>query len=180
MGVVALCGESMSGKSTIAYGLSERGCALWADDSVVLAIADGSVTAIPFPFGVRLRSTALSHYGLAPDVLAEQPGEHEGHDMRSSEPLAAIFILERLLDEGDEMGVEVSRLRGHEALTSLLPHARCFSLKDEERKRQMMKNYMSLVDRAPVFTIRFEAGLSKLPAILDQIEQSMGRSSEKS
>src|SRR5262245_52695473 len=33
-GIVALCGPSQSGKSTIAYGLDRRGHALWADDAL--------------------------------------------------------------------------------------------------------------------------------------------------
>ena len=33
--VVAFCGRSQTGKSTVAYGLHRRGCRVWADDTLV-------------------------------------------------------------------------------------------------------------------------------------------------
>src|SRR5262249_42786604 len=54
-GVVAFCGERGAGKSTVAFGLSQRGFAQFADDSVVVEVRDGHASAIAFPFTSRLR-----------------------------------------------------------------------------------------------------------------------------
>ena len=63
-GVVALCGASMSGKSTIAYGLHRRGYRLWADDAVALEVTESAITALPLPFDVRLRPATAALFGL--------------------------------------------------------------------------------------------------------------------
>ena len=56
----------------------------------------------------------------------------------------------------------------------MLAHAYCFSLQDIERKRLMMQHYLDLTVNVPVFEICFQAGLEKLPTILDSIEQVIG------
>jgi hypothetical protein len=165
----------MSGKSTLAYGFSERGFALCADDSVVLEASGEAVEVVPFAFGLRLRPAALSHFGLIAEDAAQQACEKMGLEAeRPRAPLAAVFVLEPLLDEGNEVYPEVERLKGHEALVSLLPHARCFSLKDRKRKREMLRNFMMLADRVPVFSVRYVPGLERLPGLLDRIEAAFG------
>src|SRR5690348_15445299 len=49
-GVVALCAVSETGKTTLAYGLSQRGFRLWADDAVALRVTGSGVEAVPLPF----------------------------------------------------------------------------------------------------------------------------------
>ena len=41
-GVVGFCGVTRSGKSTIAFGLHDRGYDLWADDMVAFEFCDGA------------------------------------------------------------------------------------------------------------------------------------------
>src|SRR5438045_2629057 len=53
-GVVAFCGESGTGKSTLACALSARGYRLWADDAVAFEPGDGGLVAVPLPFQLRL------------------------------------------------------------------------------------------------------------------------------
>src|SRR6266851_3250608 len=48
-GVMALCGISETGKSTIAFGLSRRGFPLWADDAVAFDVSEHGSLAISLP-----------------------------------------------------------------------------------------------------------------------------------
>ena len=49
-GVVALCGTSGVGKSTIAFAMSRRGHRIWADDAVAIDLSGQSLVALPLPF----------------------------------------------------------------------------------------------------------------------------------
>lgn len=161
----------MNGKSTIAYGLRERGYTLWADDSVVFEMVDGVACALPIPFRIHLRPATLSHFNLKSNVTPSWPGLYFGDDpQRSHETVSTIFVLERRTDGSGDVG-EAFKVAPHEALITLLTHARCFSLKDEERRQQMMQNYLQLVNGVPVILLRFTSGLERLSAVLDQVEE---------
>ena len=172
-GVVALCAASGTGKSTIAYGLSRRGYPLWADDAVAFETSGQWIRAIPVPFRMRFRPDAASFFNQ--DLTAAQSRRGLNSDDRvETEPgrLAALCVLEPVPRVGDRTAVEALRLSSTQAFTAVLAHAYCFSLQDLERKRRMMEHYLDLIGRVPVFEIRFEPGLEKLPAILDAIEQA--------
>ena len=167
-GVLAFCGDSGAGKSTIAFGLSRRGHQLCADDSLAIGVRGPSAVAFPLPFEMRLRPRAAAFFG----VEARTPDDR----CRPSElPLAALFVLER--SEGDlhGVGVSVERLRPPASVPALLAHAYCFSLEDPDLKRAMVGHYVDLAGRVPVFALRFRPGLEMLPPMLDRIE-AVGRS----
>jgi len=44
-----------------------------------------------------------------------------------------------------------------------------------ERNKSMMRHYLELVARVPVFEIRFQPGLETLPAVLDDIDRLFRR-----
>ncbi len=69
-GVIALCGSSLVGKSTIAFGLSRRGYDLWGDDVVAFESADEGVRAVSLPFEIRLRPTAAAFFGSETMAMA--------------------------------------------------------------------------------------------------------------
>ncbi len=169
-GVVAFCGASGTGKSTIAFGLSRRGYCVWADDAVAFEASGTSIKALPLPFEIRLRPAVASF--LDDDRTAAETSSGwqstERVDVEPA-PLAALYVIKRTASVGS--GVSIERLRPSSAFAALLPHAYCFSLENLERKRRMMEHYLDLTARVPVFEIRFESGLEKLPAILDAIEQ---------
>ena len=166
-GVVAMCGRSASGKSTIAYALSRRGHSLWADDSLVLDLSD-RIEPVFLPFKVKLRRSAAELFDVEspPNVLT---ADHK-HRQEGTDRLSLVCILRKETD--GESAVEVRRLSSTEALTNVLPHAYCFSFQDSARKRRMIHHYFQLVEKIPVFEIRFQSGLENLPAVLDKIEQT--------
>jgi hypothetical protein len=170
-GVIIFCGRTMSGKSTISYGLSLRGYDLWADDSIALQINDCAVSAVPIPFAMKLRCSALSYFGMETQKAPDWPdiGQTDPVEVGALAPPAQIFLLERKPHIAGRNDLEIHALQPHEAFTKLLTHARCFNLKDQSRRLQMMRNYLNLLNRVPVALLRFEAGLSRLPGILDRI-----------
>ena len=169
-GVVALCGASTSGKSTIAYGLHRRGYCLWADDAVALEVTEPAITALPLPFDVRLRPATAVLFGLgegAARLAARDSREPAG---RAPAPLAAVCVLRR-----EAPGAAIlAPLKASEAYPALLANAHCFSLEDPARKRLMLDRYLSLVARVPVMALAVPDGLDDLPAMLDALERAFG------
>jgi hypothetical protein len=88
-------------------------------------------------------------------------------------PLAAVFVLNRIPENDPGDSIQLLRLSPARALAAVLAHAYCFSLRDFNRKRRMMKQYMDLVTQARVFEIRFRAGFERLPEILDRMERAV-------
>lgn len=160
-GIVALCARSGVGKSTLAYALSRRGHALWADDAVAFDGAGAHVIALPLPFRIRLRPPSAAHFG----VPAWSPDGHPAGGR--SAPLGAVCVLERA------SVTEVRRIPPAQAFSAVLPHAYCFSLADQDRRRAMMRHYLDLVARVPVYAVRYPAGLAHVPVIANAIEQTL-------
>ncbi len=162
-GVVALCAVSETGKSTLSYGLTQRGYSQWADDAVVFDRCDRAILAQPLPFTTRLRPASAEYFDSSSDSALILP------ESNAPIPLIAIAVMERAaLDE--KVSVEISRITPAQAFPAVLTHAYCFSLQNTERKQRMMHAYLDLVKKIPVFSICFSAGLEHLPQILDAIE----------
>jgi len=171
-GVVAFCGASGIGKSTLAFALSRRGHPLWADDAVAVGFPDSAAVAFPMSFEIRLRARAAAFFrvGRLP-AAASLPGPPDG----SAAPLGAVCVLSRGEENAhDDRGVCLERLGPSEALPALLAHAYCFSLEDTDRKRRMVERYMLLAARVPVFALRFQPRFELLPRILDEVERLAG------
>jgi hypothetical protein len=162
-GVVAFCGVAGSGKSTLAYGLSRRGYSVWADDAVCFDVSETPIAAHPLPFAIRLRHDSAAYF-----TAGETPAEVVADGSRA--PLAALFVLNRA--EG-LASAELQRLPSVEAFSAALTHAHCFTDKDVQRNRRMVNAYLELSGRVPIFELLFEAGLGKLPLMLELIEEAV-------
>jgi len=172
-GVVALCGASKSGKSTIAYGLHQRGYRLWADDAVALEVTESAITALPLPFDVRLRAATAALFGLGERAARlAGPGDSSGS---TPAPLQAVCVLDRT--DGRTRDRILAPLRASSGYPALLANAYCFNLEDVARKRLMLERYLSLVARVPVVALTVGDGLLGLPATLDALERAFGESS---
>lgn len=171
-GVVAFCGASGTGKSTLAFALSRRGHQLWADDALAIGLRGPSAVAFPLPCEIRLRPRAVAFFGLARQTAAavsvavpREPAD------RNPAPLAAVLVLSRREEAADDRSVCIERLRPTAALPALLAHAYCFSLEDPDLKRRMVERYMALAARVPVFALRFRPGFEWISRVLDQVER---------
>jgi len=202
-GVVALCGVSGNGKSTMAFGLSQpmafglsqRGWPLWADDAVAFETLETGIRISPLPFSIRLRPEAAAFFerntvpiaesergphtyspaifGASDAYHGKRTVAHANLDRGEAQhvPLAALFVLNRTHDGSDEAGVQVRQLSSTQAFLGVLAHAYVFSLQDLTRKQSMMRHYLDLVAQVPVFEISFRPGLERLPAILSEIRR---------
>lgn len=172
-GVLALCAVSGTGKSTLAYGLSERGHRAWADDAVAFDSSGAPTLALPTPFAVRLRPASARHFGQRVSAHSHTVGWRAAASDATA-PLAAVCVLERL-GGAAPAPLALERLQPGAAFQALLPHAYAFDLNDHERKKQMMLRYLALARQTPVFRLRFKVGLEHLPTILDALEALMDR-----
>lgn len=158
---VAFCGQSGTGKSTVAYGLARRGHPPCADDAVAIDLGHGIPELLPLPFALRLRP--------APAAYFEEDGR--GLDVErpiSRRRLAAVCVLQR-----GENGTGVRRLDSAEAFPALLAHAYSFGLEDEPRRRRMVEHFLRLASEVQVLRVRLAPGLSTLAATLDEIEAAL-------
>ncbi len=171
-GVVALCATSGTGKSTTAFGLSQRGWPLWADDAVAFEALDSSIRALPVPFGLRLLPDATAFFDQDLTPASGDPNQNSADRIkREPVPLAALLLLNRVRGGNDWPTVQVRRLSAGKAFTEVLVHAYCFNVEDAEQKQSMVRNYLDLIARVPVFEIHFQPGLKKFPAVLDAMSQ---------
>jgi hypothetical protein len=164
-GVVGFCAYGGTGKSTIAYGLSQRGHRLIADDALAFVVGKRSVDVLPLPFVPRLLR-ASSEQLCVPEAPVRSTQRFEGRPR-----LLALVVLTR---DGRLRSVpRIMRLTPSRAFGSLVPHAYRFTSGDVERKREMMTTYLELVERVPVLSLRFRPGLQRLPLLLDYIESAV-------
>jgi hypothetical protein len=161
LGVVAFCAVSETGKSTTVAALSSRGYPVWADDAVPIETdkVDGGARALAVPFRLRadtVQSPSSFHW--------PEPGRLE---LRAT-ALAALCVMQRVSSTNSV--TEIRRLTAVEAVAALLPHAYCFTLADQGRKRAMVTRYIEIAARVPTYAVSIASGLERLPAVLDQIE----------
>ena len=160
-GVVALCGASRSGKSTIAYGLHRRGYRLWADDAVALEVTESAITALPLPFDVRLRPATAALFGLG-ERAARLAGPDDSSERWDDSGAARGRLCPGSRARGADGLRILAPLKASLAYPALLANAYCFSLEDPARKRLMLDRYLSLVARVPVVALAVPDGLEGL------------------
>jgi hypothetical protein len=174
-GVVAFCGPSGTGKSTIAVALARRGYAMWADDAVAVDTVEPGPTAIPLPFTVRLRADSAGFLAAAGE---RGPFAAAAPACTEPAPLAVLCMLRRSPDANAPAVVE--RLGAAAACRAALAHAYCFSVKDVAQKRRTISNYLTLAGQVPAYEVRFCPGLEHLPAVLDTLQAIVGRAMTES
>jgi hypothetical protein len=171
-GVVAFCARSETGKSTLAFGLAQRGYTPFSDDAVVLRQSGDRWLAVPYPFQFRLRTAPAAHFA-ADGTQCQRHPPSTSDDMPVAgepQPLAALFLLTKLRPAEASAPVIIRQLSPAEALPLLLPHAYSFSLENPARKRQMATAYLDLVTAVPAYDLRYAGTLDALPQVLDGIE----------
>ena len=169
-GVVAFCGPSHAGKSTLAYAVARRGFAVWADDAVAFDLAEEPVSALPLPFRLRLRPGPESFFDPADaDADAAAPAAGDA-DAGATEgvPIAALFVLARE-DGEDPPPLSLEPLPPARAFPALFEHAYWFDIRETERKRETVARYLELVTRVPVFELRYASGFERLESVVDAV-----------
>jgi hypothetical protein len=157
--VIALCGRSGAGKSTMAYALGRDGDQ-WADDAVVIECG-ADVTAIGLPFAPRLRESARRHF-RPPDIFPAARREVRRR------PLGAVVVLHRQPDLRSL--VHCRRLTVGEAFRTLVTHAHCFDPADRHDTRRLIEDYSAIADRVPAFALSYQPGFDHLPAVTQAVK----------
>jgi hypothetical protein len=170
--VIAFCGMSESGKSTVAYGLAARGHCHWADDAVAFRVNGAhSLNAVGLPFTIKLRESTTAYFrasGADAGPVSDAVEEFRWTSAR----LGAVFLLEPLdRTRSGETAVQVERLGPGEALHALLPNAFRFRPQTVERRRETMRSYLELVACVPIFRARFSRRVDRLGELLDELER---------
>jgi hypothetical protein len=162
-GVVAFCATAGTGKSTLAYGMSTRGHALWADDAVPFAVRGEAISTFRLPFSLRLLPESVEHFGGPPS--GDRP---EGH---VEAQLAAVCVVRR--GRKDAPAAEIVQLSPREAFVAVLPHAYAFTAEDAERNRRMVEAYGALANKVPVFSVAVRRGFEHLDEVLHELDSAV-------
>jgi hypothetical protein len=172
-GLVGFCGERESGKSTIAYGLSRLGYRQQSDDTIVLQLGRHDIQGLRLPFHVRLRPEAAAFFDYEQDTAGGgrhlAASEHHGINGVSTDPLAALFVLQRT-PHGEAVATQ---LTPGAAFTAILAHAHCFNPEDAEGRRRLLEHYLAIAATIPVFELRFSSGVHHLGAVLACIQRTL-------
>ncbi len=167
-GVLGFCGVTRSGKSTIAFGLHDRGYDLWADDMVAFEFCDGAPIAVSLPFKPRLRKSSSDLFSR--QTIEEKLVAYDAAPAGSERtPLAALCILRQ--NAATPETVSIRRISSADSFATVLDHACCFYPADPQRKRLMIQHYLDLVAVTPIFEVSFQPGLQNFAALLDAVER---------
>jgi hypothetical protein len=174
--IVAFCGESGAGKSTIAFGLATRGYSRWADDAVAFRVEDGrGVRAVGLPFTPKLREPSSTYFEAAAtgSGLSSGIGVIDDFTDRPS-ALGGVVLLDPYDGGGaSTRGIQIERVAPGPALRAVLSHAYKDRFEPEpgRRRRQTLDAYLELVASVPVVRLRFPHDLERLPDVLDEVER---------
>jgi hypothetical protein len=167
-GVVAFAAASEAGKSTLAYGLADRGYGTWTDDALAFDVLAGTPHAFPLPFRLRLRPASATHFGLEPATGGTIAGASEAAG--DPEPISTVFLLER---KPSGPPVEIESIDPLEAFPRLVERSYHFGAEESERKRAMLSRYLELATAVPVYQLSMATGLENLSAVLHAVEGSL-------
>jgi hypothetical protein len=162
-GVVALCGRSGSGKSTIAYALGRR-YDQWADDGVIMRRSDDGVVTRRVPFTPRLRPESQVLAGPRRQTV-------DAGQTIFERPLAAVVVLKQ--DPALHVNVESRTLPATEAFQALVTHAHCFDADNPEHRKQFADDYLAFAGMLAVSEVTYRPGLANLDAVMAAIVRSV-------
>jgi hypothetical protein len=158
-GAILVGGDSLVGKSTLAYGLDKRGWRLWADDTSVLEPTP-QWRLIALPFRSRPRP--------APWGRMEAPPRHQARPLDSVRVLGAA-ILRRAQGDGPSRGVQSRRLDGAEAFRALFAGAY-----EQEDRRWLVERFLRLASDVPVVELCYVPTSSDFEGYLHEVERELG------
>jgi hypothetical protein len=167
LGVIAFCGPTESGKTTLAHALAARGHERFAEDAVAFRVDGNGALAIALPFTVNLREPTREHFGAS-----SLPSPADVHVATSAEsPFTAVF----LLDPGDESGETptIEQLAPAEAMLALLPNAHRFKNQPAARERRMLEAYLALVDEVAIYRLTYSQAFEQLETVLSRVEAAV-------
>ena len=165
-GVMAFCAEAGTGKSTLVFNLGRRGYPIWADDAVTFDQVEDTFVSCRLPYSLRLLPDAVSYFGEMNTAKAYGPNLSNTEKDFDVKPLAAVCIINRV----DSINWEILRLKPSEAFTALLQHGYYYSTPNPAHKQAMLKHYLNLIDRVPIYQINFKPGFEFIDDLVNGID----------
>jgi hypothetical protein len=156
--VIAFCGHSGAGKSTIAAWFHDRGYKVLADDVCVVAFDAGRPLAFPGPPRLRLWREALEASGRIPEDYDPSFDDQAKYDVPTRHatrsdplPLDRIYMLRRAPEEMPQ--TSFGRLRGVDAVDALVSNTyRGSYLRSIGQTHTHLMTCVRLAEAVPVFS----------------------------
>jgi hypothetical protein len=176
-GAAAFVGFTGSGKSTLAAALAAHGFPLLTDDCLVIERARDGFLARPFYPGARLWPDSVRAVGGS--VRASGPVAHYTRKRRLDSshlacqaealPLCRLFMLESPAQHRSGRPLALTRMRGADALLSLLECTFQLDIADAEATRRTFELQGQLVNAVPVDRLTMPWRLTSLAGTRDTI-----------
>ena len=167
-GVVGLCANSGTGKSTLSLALASSGAGHFADDTLLYQIVSGLPVAFRLPVPVRVDASARA-------VLTDSPAAGVSQSPTPPEaPIRRIYHLVRDPELAASRPAFVS-VPPASRFETLLTHAHPFDMGDEDRRRAFIESLMTLARNVEICECRFAPDLAALPALADSIRGHAAR-----
>jgi hypothetical protein len=157
--VVAFCGASGTGKSTIAAALATRGCALVTDDVLPLPMNSSGILAGSGLPEIRLYPAAANRLGLADGAAAPRAGQSKAVwrpelIAGGTHPLACVYLL-----EPNERGPRsLQKASAQSALRSLLSNSFWLHPGETAALAADLVCFARLVRSIPIYRFAFPIG----------------------
>jgi hypothetical protein len=174
-GAIAFLAPKFHGKSTLALALARAGARLLTDD-VIPVDPRPPVHAVPGVHQVKLWQDSATHFGV--DRAAPRPGsKHLLHDFDDSmlsndrTPLAAIYLLSPIMEEGGVDASPVSRTRMHAvpSALALVRHSIMGSMLSGGEAQLVIDRATAIAEEVPVYRLEVAAGMERIPETVDQL-----------
>jgi hypothetical protein len=166
-GVIAFVAPSGAGKSTLASACVTRGCALVADDVVVLRQRADGITVTPAGVPLRLHADTARAVGVASDE-ADDWGKVRVHGALAQRTslLAAVYVLQ-------PMRADVALTRAprapRAAALALLAHGKITALLGGDLGGDALSRCVTLAECAAVYDLAVPRDISQLGAVAAQV-----------
>jgi hypothetical protein len=166
-GVIAFLAPRGTGKSTLAAACVQHGCALVADDVLVLRAQGSGVVVTPSGLPMRLRADTAHALGVD-DVGQETWGKVRVHSAMASMnlSLAACYVLAPV--DADAAVSRVSRDVRAAAL-ALLTNGKIAAMLGAGAAGDALSRCIEFASRAPVYDLAVPRALSRLDAVIAQL-----------
>jgi hypothetical protein len=180
-GAAAFVGFTGSGKSTLAAALAGCGFPLLADDCLVVETSGRAIVAQPFYAGARLWPDSVRAVGKS--LRSSAPVAHYTRKRRLDAshlacqpvamPLSRIFILDRPSARGRRASLELTRLRGADAVVALLECTFQLDIHDADAVRRTFERQSHLVRALPVHRLSYPWQLARLAEVRGAIARGL-------
>jgi predicted ATPase len=166
-GVVAFIASPGTGKSTLALAMAQRGCALVADDVVVLRATSDGIDVIPSGLPLRLRAETARAAGV-PSQTVDAWGKVRIDSAGACDtlPLAAMYVLSPVAATAETE--RVARTARAAAL-ALLANGKITELLGADASGDALDRCVDIAQRSAVYDLAIPRDLARLPDVTDAL-----------